>query len=107
MRGRRAANGTHRRERLLGGGPEKRCRDTRRAHLWGGGAAFEAGGVDPERAGVTNDDVLPLAIEAGPLPGSCRANGGRCCPHSSIPKLKTRRGLPKSGTALGTGEWLS
>jgi hypothetical protein len=29
--------------------------------------------------------LKPHAIEASPLPGSSRGNGGRCCPHSLSP----------------------
>jgi hypothetical protein len=34
-----------------------------------------------------NDDALPFAYEAGPLPGG--ANGGRCCPHTDFPDSET------------------
>jgi hypothetical protein len=61
--------------------------------------AFEAGGV--KRGAITND-VFPQAIEArataaGPLPETFRANGGRCCPHSSSPKFQTGAAFVKSG----------
>jgi hypothetical protein len=36
---------------------------------------------------IHNDDAIPLAYEAGPLPGG--ANGGRCCPHTNIPDSET------------------
>jgi hypothetical protein len=44
--------------------------------------------VEPgDNGAVHNDDALPLAYEAGPLPGG--ANGGRCCPHTNIPDSET------------------
>lgn len=69
---------------------------------------FECGGAVPGGAGIGDYDVRPLAFEATAiagdrLPGSSRANGGRCCPHSFNPKYSTRRGFECSSQALGTG----
>jgi len=67
---------THRRELLPVGGPKNGSRpglhrDTRWPHWYRSGLVFEARGKR-----------LPQSIEAGPLPETSRANGGRCCPHS-------------------------
>jgi len=67
---------THRRELLPVGGPKNGSRpglhrDTRWPHWYGSGLVFEARGKR-----------LPQSVEAGPLPETSRANGGRCCPHS-------------------------
>jgi hypothetical protein len=52
--------------------------------------------VEPRDNGVIhNDNALPLAYEAGPLPGG--ANGGRCCPHTNIPDSET---IFRTGAAL-------
>ena len=98
------ADRTHRRELLPVGGPVNRGRpglhrDTRWPHGYRDGFTFEAGGK------------VPLAYEAGPLPESFRANGGRCCPHSKIlvsmaprkpgPPLPIRRDLPKQTPRAG------
>jgi len=47
--------------------------------------AFEARGGGPGRAGPTGLKMIPQSFEAGPLPETSRANGGRCCPHSINP----------------------
>src|SRR5229473_7556716 len=101
---------THRRELLPVGGPEKRAAPiepgTHGPHLYWVGLAFEARGKK-----------APQAIEAGPLPDTCRANGGRCCPHlkSFLPMTPAWPGSTISspvrsggaGTSRGTGGLVS
>jgi hypothetical protein len=98
------ADRTHRRELLPVGGPVNRGRPglhrgTRWPHGYRDGSTFAAGGK------------VPLAYEAGPLPESFQANGGRCCPHSKDPcsygpslqgpRLPTRRELPEQTPCAG------
>src|SRR6516225_7515501 len=73
----------HRRWNLTAGGPRQGAAPTqvgaRSTHMYCGGIAFVAGGSGRFAALVF---LEPLAIEAGPLPGFSRGNGGRCYPHS-------------------------
>src|SRR5215472_10503684 len=73
----------HRRWNLTVGGPRQGAAPTqvgaRSPHIYCGDIAFVAGGSDRLAVLVF---LEPLAIEAGPLPGFSRGNGGRCYPHS-------------------------
>src|SRR5262249_48054417 len=87
----------HRRWNLTVGGPRQGAAPTqvgaRSPHIYCGDIAFVAGGSDRLAVLVF---LEPLAIEAGPLPGFSRGNGGRWFPHS-LNLLFCKRFRPSSG----------